>query len=283
MTIRKIKPLTGFNLSSHGFVLRPVYRESGPPTVLTGEDRVFDPKFDRTTALPTMHGSIKDKVGFSTLYNRPMSIDLLIKAPQSDVHYFPDECKQFREFLEYAIGIEWNRSPAAFTQAGFIQIRQGMPSPAPRWHVDIGSPGKAYLAADRGPTIYAGKIPLLVTKELRKIFRESALTAEEKRNYFVESLPPRIQDLKETTFNPYDVVSHNHRVLHSGPRRMTRRTGVFLSYVDADIPPREGFKIAPNPMRPGMEKIQSAPLEEAADRLAHYYRRYRLENRSLGL
>lgn len=266
------------DLSDTGFTLRPAYRNGTPPGLLRTE-RAYDPGRDKKTHNPRSLGVLADRAGFSRPYGRPVSIDIQVKAAQSDVYYLPRELLQFKEALQCTINRAHNRSASAFTQGAFMQIRQSLISPATSWHYDIGNPSLTFLVADQHIAKYAAGFPLRLLPEMKRAFREASLSQMEGREMlfaatdfktlrkFRKNAVPIIQ------MQPYELVEHDHLALHKGTLSKDR-TLYTLGYIDSDQPDFYGFYGLDNKMKPDISKVRTAPREEAVERLVRYLKRY---------
>lgn len=282
------KPLKVADLSGRGFKLTPIYNGNNPPQKLAPNDRLFDPRIDTHTHTPDYVGTVQDTEMFSHWPERPLErIHLALKLPQSHVYHVPSELGQFREFLQTSINYAHNNSPLAFTSAAFISVVQGGWVPS-MWHFDTvrrprhTHPVRVFVCTDKKPTQYLWKQRYL---DIGDPFEYAAQgwKPTEMMQYATDfrDLQRRpVADRDIRSFEPYDISCHDIQTLHRGLWSPTR-TSVVLGYAHSDV---EASYLSKSPhnvnplLRDTIKNLghETAPIEEAPDRLQSYYDRYYL-------
>lgn len=266
-------------LSSHGIVLRPRYKSATGPQDIPPSEAAYNPFRHRRAHTPKSIGYVAERAVFSAPFPYQVSVDIQLKAAQSDVYFIPDELSRFSGLIQRIADHAHNRTPTAFTRGFFLQVRYNMESPAGYWHYDIGNPSQTYLVADKSPPVYAPGFPLRLPSPLQRRFSEMAnLTQFKGRELLLQATDfSRLETAHEngvrlTRPAAYEIVLHDHLTVHKGISAAGRML-VTGGYIDTDQPARYGFANMENRLFPPMQRSHSAPMEEAAERLARYLTR----------
>lgn len=274
-----MKIIKSCDLSDTGIILRPRYMNAAGPSHIPETETAYSPTRHHRTHTPRSLGLLCNQTAFSAAFPCLVQIDIQIKSAQSDVYYIPRELAHLAEFYQMTIDHEHNRTPTAFTRGVYLQVRQGLNSPAGYWHYDIGNPSSTYLVVDKDPTIYAPGFPLRLLPSLKRSFAAATLSQDQGRELLLHATDFSIlkrcrqNDIPTLRFRPYEVARHDHLTVHRGVSSRGR-TLATTGYIDSDQPALYNFLDMNNNMFPQIAETRSAPVEEAAERLARYLKRF---------
>jgi hypothetical protein len=260
------------DLSGQGIILKPTYNKHAFPTALEKDDRVFDPRRECKTHSAQVVGSIQDRQLFSQPFHdkESLALWLIIKRPMSDIYHLPKELKPYKEFVQTVMNYEHNKTPAAFTRAATLYIRQGTGTDT-TWHYDTlaeeKSPSWHYICSSALPT--KGRILTFSKKHLESVIFDGSFSALYDLTDFDT---PEKTALKSAQFmsQPYQITRHSSSCLHKGTPATESHDRTFASVSFVDLADDEyGYDYYDSPLMNKFKKTYSAPYEDSPDILRH--------------
>jgi len=261
------------DLSGKGFILKPTYKRGRVPHKLEDNDRVFDPTKESQTHAPMHVDKVRCKSAFNQIAHdkKATNIWVVIKRPQSDVYHVPAELGQFSEFIQKVANFEHNRTPGAFTRGATLYIRQGTGTDSP-WHYDTRTEDTStswhHVCTNLHPTQH---MVLNFTPEQRAAVKfDGTFQALYDLTDFKKIKDRQLSTLPVKSGDAYDITRHSSSCLHKGTASgdSRERTFVTVSYINFESDAE--YDNYAGPLMERFSIVLSHPIDEAAERLAHY-------------